>query len=59
LTTFLLCKEFGWTPKQLQEQDAKEIEKFIFIMNEMQQLQELLKDSEPEANIILVDDERD
>jgi hypothetical protein len=57
LTTFLLCKEFGWTPKQLREQDAKDIEKLIYIINETQELQELLRDSEPEANIILIDDE--
>jgi len=34
LTTFRLCKEFGWTPEQLNRQPAKTIEEFVVILNE-------------------------
>lgn len=33
LTRFELCKEFGWTPSQLDEQDNRTIEEFLVIMN--------------------------
>jgi len=35
LTRFRLCKEFGWSPKQLDAQPSKTIEEFILILNEM------------------------
>lgn len=35
LTKFRLCKEFGWTPKQLDAQPSKTIEEFILTLNEM------------------------
>lgn len=35
LTKFRLCKEFGWTPNQLDEQPFKTIEEFIVILNEL------------------------
>jgi len=35
LTRFRLCKEFGWTPEQLNRQSAKTIEEFVVILNEM------------------------
>lgn len=35
LTRFRLCKEFCWTPEQLDSQGAKAIEEFVIILNEM------------------------
>lgn len=35
LTRFRLCKEFGWTPNQLDRQPAKTIEEFVIILNEV------------------------
>lgn len=35
LSKFRLCKEFGWTPEQLERQSAKTIEEFIVILNEI------------------------
>ncbi len=35
LTSFRLCKEFGWTPEQLDRQSAKTVEEYIVILNEM------------------------
>ena len=35
LTRFRLCKEFGWTPNQLDKQPAKTIEEFVIILNEI------------------------
>ncbi len=35
LTRFRLCKEFGWTPEQLDSQPAKTIEEFVVVINEM------------------------
>jgi len=35
LARFRLCKEFGWTPNQLDEQPAKTIEEFVIILNEI------------------------
>jgi hypothetical protein len=35
LTEFRLCKEFGWTPRQLAKQPAKTIQQFIVILKEL------------------------
>ena len=35
LTEFRLCKEFGWTPKELRRQSAKDVDLFIVILNEL------------------------
>lgn len=35
LTEFRMCREFGWTPKELDRQPAKTIQDFIVIVNEM------------------------
>ncbi|MGQ9565601.1 MAG: hypothetical protein ACUVT5_03530 [Candidatus Bathyarchaeales archaeon] len=35
LLTFRLCKEFGWTPRQLSRQPAKTIEELVVILNEI------------------------
>ncbi|WGM90168.1 MAG: hypothetical protein NUK63_03370 [Candidatus Bathyarchaeum tardum] len=35
LTEFRLCKEFGWTPKELARQPAKTVQAFVVIMNEI------------------------
>lgn len=35
LTNFRLCKEFGWTPRELELQPAKTIEEFIVMLNEV------------------------
>jgi hypothetical protein len=40
LTSFRLCKEFGWTLEQLNRQSAKSIEEFVVILNEMDRLAE-------------------
>jgi hypothetical protein len=35
LTEFRLCKEFGWTPQQLDRQSAKRLQKFLVILGEV------------------------
>jgi hypothetical protein len=35
LTEFRLCKEFGWTPRELGRQSAKIVEEFILILSEV------------------------
>jgi hypothetical protein len=35
LTEFRLCKEFGWTIQQLDEQPAKKVERFLIILGEI------------------------
>lgn len=35
LTQFRLCKEFGWTPEQLNRQPARTVEEFVVILNEI------------------------
>jgi hypothetical protein len=35
ITDFRLCKEFGWTPKQLAKQPARVIHQFTVILNEI------------------------
>jgi len=35
VTKFRLCKEFGFTPNQLDRQPAKTIQEFILILNEL------------------------
>jgi len=50
LMEFRLCKEFGWTPKELARQPAKTIEAFVIIMNEIdRQTEEKIKKAEQEA----------
>lgn len=47
---FRLCKEFGWTPRQLSRQPAKTIEEFIVILNEVdRQGEEEMRKAEREA----------
>jgi hypothetical protein len=33
-----LCHEFGWTPKELEEQNARDIEELIFVLNTIHNL---------------------
>jgi hypothetical protein len=35
LIKFRLCREFGWTPQQLNRQPAKTVEEFVIILNEI------------------------
>jgi hypothetical protein len=35
VTRFRLCKEFGFTPNQLDRQPAKTVQEFILILNEL------------------------
>jgi len=35
LLRFRLCKEMGWTPRELDQQPAADIEAFVVILNEM------------------------
>ena len=52
LTRFRLCKEFGWTPNQLDEQPSKTIEEFIVILNELdRQAEDERKKLEREAKL--------
>jgi len=47
---FRLCKEFGWTPKELRRQPSKTIEQFVVILNEMdRQSEEEMRKAEREA----------
>jgi hypothetical protein len=39
LLRYELCKEFGWLPSQLDQEDNKTIEEFIVIMNAMSEHQ--------------------
>jgi hypothetical protein len=50
LMEFRLCKEFGWTPKELARQPAKTVEAFVVIMNEVdRQTEEELRKAKREA----------
>ncbi len=42
MTTFWLCREFGWTPQQVRQQSAKDIERLTLILNQRRALQEQL-----------------
>jgi len=35
LMEFRLCKEFGWTPKELARQPSRTVEQFVVVLNEM------------------------
>jgi hypothetical protein len=51
LMEFRLCKEFGWTPKELARQPAKTIEAFVVIMNEIdRQTEKEMEKAKREAN---------
>jgi hypothetical protein len=41
LTEFRLCKEFGWTPLELEHQPAKTIQTFVVILNELDRQTEI------------------
>lgn len=57
ITTFALCREFGWTPKQLFEQDSREISRMILIMNELNALNGKENAESGETTILFEDDE--
>jgi hypothetical protein len=54
ITDYLLCREFGWTPHELRKQNAKDIEQFIFILNEAANLRKLIPQQDKDATTILV-----
>lgn len=54
---YSLCKEFGWTPNQLKEQDAVDVEKLILIMNEIDKYRQQQSGLEADETIILVEDD--
>jgi len=58
LTEFWLCREFGWTPKELREQKAKDIEKFIIILNELRVMRSLKVEGDVKKIIVTPDEER-
>ena len=35
LTDFRLCKEFGWTVQQLEQQPSKRLQEFLVILSEI------------------------
>lgn len=56
LTTFRLCQEFGWTPAQVNAQQAVDIETFIAILDELQRLSTLVSGEEDTTTIVITDD---
>jgi len=58
LTEFWLCREFGWTPKELREQKAKDVEKFIIILNELRVMRRLKVEGDVKKIIVTPDEER-
>ena len=57
ITTFNLCREFGWTPNQLHQQRAKDISKMILILKETAQLRNQISGMDEHATIILIEDD--
>ena len=58
MTEFWLCREFGWTPKELREQKAKDVEKFIIILNELRVMRRLKVEGDVKKIIVTPDEER-
>jgi hypothetical protein len=54
---FQLCREFGWTPRQLYDQDAKTISKFILILNELEAMQRHRAARDDDETTILIEDD--
>jgi hypothetical protein len=54
VTTFWLCREFGWTPHQVRQQNARDIERLVLILDEWQSLQEGYRAAGTGATTILV-----
>jgi len=54
VTTFWLCREFGWTPRQVRQQSAKDVERLVLILNEWLPLREHRGTAGPGATTILV-----
>ncbi len=55
LTLFRLCREFGWTPQQVREQPAGDIERFILILGELERLSALPPDDDDTTTILIED----
>ena len=53
LTLFRLCQEFGWTPSQVREQTAADIEKFVVILDELER-QSAQVPADEDATTILI-----
>ena len=52
ITVYRLCKEFGWTPKQLNKQPAKIIQQLLIILNEVdRQTAEEMEKAKREAKL--------
>jgi hypothetical protein len=59
LTTYGLCREFGWTPRQLARQDAKTIEMLLLIMNDQRNLAQRTETLDSDSTMILIDNDED
>jgi hypothetical protein len=54
VTTFWLCREFGWTPRQVRQQSARDIERLVLILDEWRSLRQGARAAAPGATTILV-----
>ncbi len=59
ITTYQLCREFGWTPRQVEAQDAKTIAKYILILKEMQAMRSQDHGRDDRTTTILIEDDEE
>jgi len=57
VTNLHLCREFGWTPNQLNQQRARDIAKFVVLLNEMTADENEADEFSNPATTIVIDDE--
>ncbi len=56
LISFRLCREFGWTPRQVRAQRAVDVEEMVLILEEMDTLSTLVSADEDTTTILIAED---
>ncbi len=56
LVTFRLCREFGWTPRQVREQTAADVEELVLILEELDRQSALVPSDEDVTTILISED---
>ena len=53
---FRLCQEFGWTPRQVRDMSAVDVQRFMLMLNDLQRSPALVVDDDDATTIVITND---
>jgi hypothetical protein len=54
---FRLCQEFGWTPQQVRDLSAVDVQRFVLILDELQRTSGVVAAADDDATTIVITDD--